>query len=175
MVVEDHDEIRTASRLDGRGHARLQVVTVHRLEIDLDPERLLGFRQQLLAQQLIGSRHEVVPTQPVYRRALCKRGRAAGGQDAGHAAHERGTALEDVTSRYCRHRFLPWRFGRSDAGLSPFQSIAPPWFNACARSRVRNTLSRRSFAGVSTLPPSLAISALDRRNHSQNSHVIRVI
>src|SRR5258707_12313475 len=108
MVVEDHNEIRTTSRLNGRGHARLQVVTVHRLEIDLDSQRFLGSRQQLLAQQLIGSRHEVVPTQPVYRRALCKSGRAASDQDAGHAADERWTALDAATSRYCRHALLPW-------------------------------------------------------------------
>ena len=115
--------------MNGRGHARLQVVAVHGLEIDLDSELFLGGRQQLLAQQLIGSRHEVVPAQPVYRRALRKCGRAAGGQDAGHAAQERGTALEDVTSRYCRHAFLPWVIVRS-AGLTPawsaFQTIASP-------------------------------------------------
>src|SRR5216684_4420991 len=56
---------------------------------------------------------------------------------------------------------------------SPFQSIAPPWFNACARSGVRNTLSRRSFVGVSTLPASVAISARDSVNSSQNRHCSR--
>ena len=118
VVVEEHDDVGTRARLNRRGDTRLQVVAVHGLEIDLDSQRFLGSRQQLLAQQLIGSRHEVVPAQPVYRRALCKSGRAAGGQDAGHAAHECGTALEDVTSRYSRHAFLPGDvFGRSDAGL----------------------------------------------------------
>jgi len=47
------------------------------------------------------------------------------------------------------------------ADLAPawisFQTIAPPLFNACARFRVRNTLSRRSFVGVLTLAP-VAIS-----------------
>ena len=108
VVVEEHDDVGTCARLNRRGDTRLQVVAIHGLEIDLDSQRLLGGRQQLLAQQLIGSRHEVVPAQPVYGRALCKSGRAAGGQDAGHAAYERGTALEDVTSGYCRHAFLPW-------------------------------------------------------------------
>ena len=108
VVVEQHDDVGTRARLDRRGDARLQVVAVHGLEIDLDAQRLLGGGQQLLAQQLIGSRHEVVPAQPVHGRALRKGGRAAGGQDAGHAAHERGAALEDVTSGYFRHAFLPW-------------------------------------------------------------------
>ena len=108
VVVEEHDDVGTCARLNRRGDTRLQVVAIHGLEINLESQRFLGGRQQLLAQQLVGSRYEVVPTQPVYRRALCKGGRAASGQDAGHAADERGTALEDVTSRYCRHGFLPW-------------------------------------------------------------------
>src|ERR1700736_4952244 len=145
LVVKDHNEIGTTSRLNRRGHARLQVVTVHRLEIDLDPERLLGFGQQLLAQQLIGSRHEVVPAQPVYRRALCKRGRAASGQDAGHAAYERGTALENLSSGYCRHAFLPGdALGRSDAGLECLSD-----YRASVVQRVR-TFSRAQHV-VSTI------------------------
>jgi hypothetical protein len=43
----------------------------------------------------------------VDRCALGKSWRAASGQDAGHAAYDRGTALEDVTSGYSRHAFLP--------------------------------------------------------------------
>src|SRR5882757_5971986 len=107
VVVEEHDDIGTRARLNRRGDTRLQVVAIHGLEINLDSQRFLGSGQQLLAQQLIGSRHEVVPAQPVYRRALGKSRRAASGQDAGHAAYDRGTALEDVTSRYSRHAFLP--------------------------------------------------------------------
>src|SRR5258705_922353 len=143
VVVEEHDDVGACARLNRRGDTRLQVVAVHGLEIDLDSQRLLGGRQQLLAQQLIGSRHEVVPAQPVDRRALGKSWRAASGQDAGHAAYDRGTALENLSSGYCRHAFLlwwcPW------AGLTPawsaFQTVAPPWFNACARSRVATTLA----------------------------------
>jgi hypothetical protein len=60
------------------------------------------------------------------------------------------------------------------ADLTPawihFQIIAPPWFNACERSRVRNTLFRRSFVGVAGLPASVAISARNRVNSSQCRH-----
>jgi hypothetical protein len=108
MVVEEHDDVGTRARLDRRGDARLQVVAIHRLKIDLDSQRFLGGRYQLFAQQLIGSRHEVVPAQPVHRRALGKGWCAAGGQDAGYAACERGAALEDVASGYRRHSFLRW-------------------------------------------------------------------
>jgi hypothetical protein len=34
-------------------------------------------------------------------------------------------------------------FGRSDAGFEPSQSIAPPWFSACARSGVSHVVSTR--------------------------------
>src|SRR6266567_1362560 len=79
VVVEEHDDVGTCARLNRRGDTRLQVVAIHGLEINLDSQRFLGSRQQLLAQQLIGSRHEVVPAQPVYRCALRKSGRAASG------------------------------------------------------------------------------------------------
>jgi hypothetical protein len=61
-------------------------------------------------------------------------------------------------------------FGRSDAGLECLQTIAPAWFNACARSCVRGTLSRRSFAGFPSLPASVAIAARDRVDSSQSRH-----
>ena len=86
VVVERHDQVGTGARLDGGGDARLQVVAVDRLEVDLDAERLLGLRQHFLAQQLIGGRNEVVPAQPVHGRGLRVGGRPAGRQDAGHAA-----------------------------------------------------------------------------------------
>jgi hypothetical protein len=107
MIVVEHDQVRTGAGLDGGGDTGLQIVGVHGLEVDLDAQRLLGFGQHFLAQELIGSRHEVVPAQPVHGRTLCKSRWPAAGQDAGHAAYQRGPALEDVTSGYCRHGFPP--------------------------------------------------------------------
>src|SRR5215470_15280366 len=72
--------------------------------------------------------------------------RPAGRQDTGHAAHKRGTALEDVTSGYPCHAFLPREaLGQLDAAWDPLSDFVPPWFNARARSCVRNTLLRQSF------------------------------
>src|SRR5262249_50459444 len=107
VIVEKHDYVGTGAGLDRRSDTRLQVVTVYCLKIDLDSQRLLRSRQQLLAQKLIGGRHEIVPSQPMYRRTLSKRGRAAGGKDASHAARKRRSGLENVTSRYFRHVSLP--------------------------------------------------------------------
>ena len=70
MVVERHDKVRTGARLDRRRDARLQVVAVDGLEVDLHPERLHGFRQHRLAQQLVRCRDEVVPLQPMHGRLL---------------------------------------------------------------------------------------------------------
>ena len=70
-------------------------------------------------------------------------------------------------------------FGRSDAGLEPFQSIAPPWFNACARSRVCNTLPRQSFIGVTSFSivvamPSAVCIVSAHRSQRMNPTVIQV-
>ena len=63
----------------------------------LMPSAFSAFGQQLLAQQLIGSRHEVVPAQPVQRGGLRVGGCPAGGQDAGHAA---GFCRQGTGARY---------------------------------------------------------------------------
>src|SRR5437868_6592286 len=98
MVVEQHKHVGTRARLNRRRDARLQVVAVDRLQIDLDAERFLTLWDQFLAQQLIGCRNEIVPADPVYGRALCERGRAPGRQNPGHATGKRSAALENVTS-----------------------------------------------------------------------------
>ena len=63
------------------------------------------------------------------------------------------------------------------ADLTPawisFQAIVPPWFNACARPRVRNTLFRQSFAGVLGRPAPGAISASNSADSSQCRHCSR--
>ena len=47
VVVVEHDEVGSRPGLDGGRDARLQVVGVDGLEVDLDAERLLAFGEQL--------------------------------------------------------------------------------------------------------------------------------
>ncbi len=84
LVVERHDQVGTAARLDRRRRARLQVVAVHRLEVDLHAEFLLGLRHQFLAKHRVGRRNEVDPLQPVDGLLLGIGRRATGRQDARH-------------------------------------------------------------------------------------------
>jgi hypothetical protein len=90
VVVEEHDEVGAGAGLDGGGDARLKVVAVDRLEIDLDPEGLLRLRQDLAAKELVGGGDEIVPAQPMNGRRLRVGRRPAGGQDRGEAAGVRG-------------------------------------------------------------------------------------
>src|SRR5215831_6444157 len=111
LIVENHDEVGTASRLDGSCDPRLQVIAVHRLKVDFDAECLLGFRQQLLAQQLIGCRHEIIPSQPVDRGLLRIRRRPARRQDRGKATtYRRRSAareLQECPTSNTTHDVLP--------------------------------------------------------------------
>src|SRR5205085_6229212 len=43
---------------------------VHRLQVDLDAERLHRLRQHRLAQELVGRRDEIVPLDPMHLRLL---------------------------------------------------------------------------------------------------------
>src|SRR5580704_14879998 len=112
-VVERADDVRARPGLHRRGDARLDVVAVDGLDVELEAERLLALRRDLLAQQLVGSGDEVVPAQPVQRGALRERGRPAGGEDRRHAAapgRERAGAgqLEKFSSIDASHGpFLP--------------------------------------------------------------------
>jgi hypothetical protein len=85
-VVHGVDDVGAGAGLDRRGDARLQVVAVDGLERDLEPQRLLRLRQQLLAQQRVGGGNEIAEPQPVQRGVLRVGGRPAGGQDAGQRA-----------------------------------------------------------------------------------------
>ncbi len=103
-----------------------------------------------------------------------KAGAPASGQDAGHAAYNRGTALENVSSGYCRHAFLPlvMPLGRSDAGL---ESLSV--YRASVVQRMR-TLSPAQYVGsmiicwCSTCSAVVASSPRNRVNSSQSSGAI---
>ena len=87
-VVEHHEDVGAGARLDGGGDARLQVVGVDGLELDLGAERLAGLRH--LALQLdVGLGNEVDPAHDVQLGALREGGRAARGEDSLDAAGER--------------------------------------------------------------------------------------
>ena len=143
MIIEQHDDVGTRARLDRRGDPRLKVVAIHGLEVDLEAQRLLGGGQHFLAQELIRSRHEVIPAQPMHGRALRESGCTAGGQDAGHAAHDRGTAFEDGPSGYFRHAFLPGVFGLTP--LSVLRRLGVPFFRL---SRLRRSTVRTFWRGL---------------------------
>src|SRR5206468_3023902 len=53
------DDVRARPGLDRCGSAGLEVVGVDHLDIELDAERLLALRRNLLLQQLIGSWYEI--------------------------------------------------------------------------------------------------------------------
>src|SRR5207302_500805 len=61
-----------------------------RLEVELDAECLLAFRHDLSAQQLIGSRHEIGPAQPVQSGRLAIGRRPPRSEDRGDPAAARG-------------------------------------------------------------------------------------
>ncbi len=102
-VVDGHDDIRTAARLYCSGDACLDVIGVDHLYGELDPQRLLAFRCDFGLEQLIGSRHEIGPPQPMNRRRVRVGGGPPRGQDPGHAA----------------------RAGRDRAGSGKFQKPSP--------------------------------------------------
>ena len=77
-VVKHHDDVGAGVDLYRRCRTRLEVIETNSLEVDLEAERLLGFGQHRLAQNLIAGRDEVVPLQPVYGRSLRVGGRFAG-------------------------------------------------------------------------------------------------
>ena len=62
--------------------ARLQVVAVDGLDIELDAESLLGLRRDLLLQER-AQEEPVVPAQPVHGRGLGVSGRPRGCEDRG--------------------------------------------------------------------------------------------
>src|SRR6185503_21297769 len=98
------------------------------LQVDLDAEVLLRLRQQLLAQELVGRGDEIVPAQPVHGGGLRVRRRAAGGQDAGHAAglcrygactgHLKELAARETSHSASSHvKRLGWDFSPSRRSL----------------------------------------------------------
>src|SRR5262249_42934292 len=104
-------QIRSAARLNGGRDARLQVVAVDRLEVDLDSQCLLGLGQQLLAQKLIGSGNKVVPAEPVNGSGLRIGGGAGGWKDTGPCTRLRrqctGTrCFQEFAASKKSHRFL---------------------------------------------------------------------
>jgi len=114
----------------------LQGRTVHRLEIDLDPERLLGFRQQLLAQQLIGRRarrrlqnEASVTVVPVQKRARGPAAKETPWPPTSEVPPPPPHSLRTLRRRYCGHGFLTWcdSADRSAPARSPCSLSAPPW------------------------------------------------
>src|SRR5262249_52771857 len=57
---------------------------VHRLELDLHAQRLLGGRHHLLVEHLVGGWNEVDPLEPVHGLLLRKGWRTARGEDSRH-------------------------------------------------------------------------------------------
>src|SRR6266404_4922265 len=96
-VVLEVEDVRARARLDGGRDARLQVVGVDRLELDLRAQRLL--RLGHLALELdVRLRDEVHPAHPVQGAALRERRRLPRGEDPGDAGD-----LEEVPSIYRLH------------------------------------------------------------------------
>ena len=85
-VVETANDVGADAGLDRRGGARLQIVAVDGLDVELDAESLLGLRRDLLLQKRVGGRNEVVPAQPVHGRGLGVSGRPRGCEDRGNPA-----------------------------------------------------------------------------------------
>src|SRR5262245_34812641 len=86
-VVEDADNVGARARLNGRGDTSLDVVSVDGLDVELHAERFLALCSNLPSKQLVGSRNEVVPAQPMERRDLSVRGSATGSENARHPTH----------------------------------------------------------------------------------------
>src|SRR5205823_2709474 len=98
--------------LDGGGGARLQVIAVYGLDVELDAERLVGSRGNFLFENLVGRRNKVIPAQPVHRRALGKGGRPRGGENSGNARgfrrkRPRAGQLQQLASMYPSHIHPP--------------------------------------------------------------------
>jgi hypothetical protein len=85
-VVEDAHDVRPRRRLNGRRDARLDVVGVDGLDIEFEAQVLFGLLGNVVAQNLVGSWHEVGPAQPVNRRCLSVRRGPPRCQNSGHAA-----------------------------------------------------------------------------------------
>ena len=85
-VVQAANDVGAGAGLDRRGGARLQIVAVDRLDIELDAESLLGLGRDLLLQERVGGGNEVIPAQPVNRCALRVGGSARRGEYRGDAA-----------------------------------------------------------------------------------------
>ena len=104
-VADGHDDVGAGAGLDRRGDARLQVVGVDRLELEVDAGRLLAFLGDRALEENVRGRHEVGPSEPVDARLLGERRCATAGQDGGHAA---GCGkLQNATPRDASHDFLP--------------------------------------------------------------------
>src|SRR5262249_43570226 len=83
-VIKDANDIGARARLNGRGDTSLDVVAVDGLDVELHAERFLALCSNLSSKQLVGSRNEVVPAQPMERRDLSVRGGATGGENSRH-------------------------------------------------------------------------------------------
>jgi hypothetical protein len=103
VVVVEHHDVGAGAGLDRRGDARLQIVGVDRLEVDLQAEGLGSFRQDRLAQQLVRGRNEVVPSDPVHRALLGEHRGLVRSQDAGETAR----ILQKPPSTDASHVFPP--------------------------------------------------------------------
>src|SRR6185437_2002339 len=107
-IVESANHVRPGARLDCGGGARLDVVAVDHLDVELDAERLGAFRDDLVAQQLVGGRHEIVPAQPMDAGALRIGGRLAQSEhrtDAARSCGDRAGAgqLKQLAPTYAGH------------------------------------------------------------------------
>ena len=70
--------------------ARLNVVGVNHLDVERDSESLLALGYDLLAQDLVGAGHEIVPAQPVQGDALRAGGCPPEGKNCCESAGPRG-------------------------------------------------------------------------------------
>jgi len=109
-VAERHDDVRSGSRLDRRGNARLQVVGVDGFDLERDAGRLLAFLRDLAFEQHVRSRYEIRPAKPVDGGPLRECRRSSGGQDGSEATSLRrdGTGcgnFQKSTSRDASHDF----------------------------------------------------------------------
>ena len=77
-VSGQHGDVSSASRLDSRCDARLQIIGVDSFNLERDAGRLLAFLRDLAFEQHVRSRHEIRPTQPMNIRPL-RVGRCASG------------------------------------------------------------------------------------------------
>ena len=101
MVVAQHDHVGAGAGLNARGDARLQVIGVDGLELDLDTELLFSFGKQLGLEYGIAGGNEVIPAQNVHFRRALRDGRHLDGRhDGGHASG----GLQELASIDLGHR-----------------------------------------------------------------------